>query len=131
MTRGKQMLLTAALVLAAAAAPVVLATTSGRVPRRVDVEVKGFTDGARTWHFTPRVIYAHLGDTLHVKFEAEGAGHGFRLAQHTSEVDLTAYPGMPVETSFVVDWVGGREFYCTFDCGPGHAQMSGMIISER
>lgn len=130
MTRGKQTLLTALIVLAAAAAPVALATTLAPAPRREDVAVKGFTDGQRVWHFTPRVIYAHYGDTLHVRFEAEGAGHGFRLARHT-DVDLTAYPGLPAEATFVVDWVGGREFFCTFDCGPGHAQMSGMIISER
>lgn len=126
----KRVLLTGVAALAAFAAPVSLAARYAPPPARVDVQVIGFTDGQSQWHFTPTVIRASYGDTIHVRFSAEGAGHGFKLVRKP-EVDLTAYPGMPAETSFVADWVGGREFYCTFDCGPGHAQMSGMIVVRR
>lgn len=126
----KRALLTGFAVLAAFAAPVSLAARYAPPPARVDVQVTGFTDGQSQWRFTPTVIRASYGDTIHVRFSAEGAGHGFKLARH-ADVDVTAYPGMPAEVTFVADWVGGREFFCTFDCGPGHAQMTGMIVVAR
>lgn len=128
MSRMHTTVLTALVCAAAFAAPVTLAATYDPTVKTVSVQVKGFTDGQRDWHFTPRVIRVNTGDTLHIRFEAEGAGHGLRIAR-VQGVDLTSYPGMPVEATVVVDWTGGREFYCTFDCGPGHAQMSGMIIA--
>lgn len=128
MSRAKALLLAVGITTIAVVVPVLAAHPLKPAPRRVDVKVEGFTDGAH-WHFTPRTIRAAYGDTIHVHFEAVGAGHGFRV-QGTS-VDLTAYPGMPQEAVFVADWVGGKEFYCTFDCGGGHAQMSGMIVVSR
>jgi len=112
----------------AVAVPVLVARSKPMTPHRVDVSVQGFTDG-KAWHYTPRTIHAVYGDTIHVRFEAVGAGHGFRV--QGKDVDLTAYPGMPQEATFVADWVGGKEYFCTFDCGPGHAQMSGMIVVTR
>jgi heme/copper-type cytochrome/quinol oxidase subunit 2 len=128
MSRAKALVLAAVITTIAVAVPVVAARSLTRAPRRVDVLVQGFTDGTH-WRYTPRTIRAAYGDTIHVRFEAVGAGHGFRV-QGTG-VDLTAYPGMPQEAVFVADWVGGREYYCTIDCGPGHAQMSGMIVVSR
>ncbi len=128
MSPVKALILASGILTIAVVVPVVAARTPRRVPRRVDVSVQGFTDG-KQWHFTPRTIRATYGDTIHVHFEAVGAGHGFRV--QGTNVDLTAYPGMPQEATFVADWVGGKEFYCTFDCGPGHAQMSGMIVVAR
>ena len=127
MSRTKGIVLLAAIATVSVAVPV-LAVHSSKPAHRVDVHVQGFTDG-KNWHFTPTTIRATYGDTIHVTFEAVGAGHGFRL--QGKPVDLTAYPGMPQQATFVADWVGGKEFYCTFDCGPGHAQMSGMIVVSR
>jgi len=128
MSRVTAILVAAGMTSIAVAVPVVVARSARSTPHRVEVSVQGFTDGAH-WHFTPRTIRAVYGDTIHVHFEAVGAGHGFRV--QGKDVDLTAYPGMPQEASFVADWVGGKEYYCTFDCGPGHAQMSGMIVVTR
>lgn len=128
MSPAKAIVLAAGITISAIAVPVVAANSLSTAPRRVDVTVQGFTDGA-AWHFSPGVIRAALGDTIHVRFEAVGAGHGFKV--QGKNVDLTAYPGMPQEAVFVADWVGGKEFYCTFDCGAGHAQMSGMILVTR
>jgi heme/copper-type cytochrome/quinol oxidase subunit 2 len=127
MSRAKALVIAAGITSIAIAVPVV-ARGLKPAPRRVDVSVQGFTDGAH-WRFTPTTIRAVYGDTIHVRFEAVGAGHGFRV--QGKDVDLTAYPGVPQEAVFVADWVGGKEFYCTFDCGPGHAQMSGMIVVSR
>lgn len=110
------------------AIPLVAVRAARSAPKALHVTVQGFTD-AKTWRFTPSVIRATYGDTVHVHFEAVGAGHGFRI--QGTPVDLTAYPGLPQEAVFVADWVGGKEFYCTFDCGMGHAQMSGMIVVRR
>jgi len=128
MLRAKALLIAAGIATIAVVVPVVAAHTLKPAPHRVDVAVQGFTDGTH-WRFTPTTIRAVYGDTIRVRFEAVGAGHGFRV--QGKNVDLTAYPGMPQEAVFVADWVGGREFYCTFDCGPGHAQMSGMIVVSR
>lgn len=128
MSPAKALVLSFGIMTIAIGVPLVAAHATRPALRRVDVTVQGFTDG-KQWRFTPWTIRASYGDTIHVHFEAVGAGHGFRV-QGTS-VDLTAYPGMPQEATFVADWVGGKEFYCTFDCGPGHAQMSGMIVVTR
>ena len=110
------------------AIPLVAVRAAHPSPKSVQITVQGFTD-AKSWRFSPSVIRATYGDTVHVHFEAVGAGHGFRIQGRP--VDLTAYPGLPQEAVFVADWVGGKEFYCTFDCGMGHAQMSGMIVVTR
>jgi len=92
-------------------------------PRRIDVEIE-----AHMGHYTPRVIEAHKGDTVHVVLKAMDTAHGFKVMGHDN-IDITAMPGMPAEVSFVVDWDGGVEWFCTFNCGPQHGSMSGMIVA--
>jgi len=77
--------------------------------------------------FAPRVLNVQKGDTIHVTLKAMDTAHGFKVQGR--EIDITAMPGMPAEVSFVVDWEGGVEWFCTFNCGPQHGSMSGMIIS--
>jgi cytochrome c oxidase subunit 2 len=129
MSPAKAIVLASGILSLAVAFPAIASRAVSASPRRVDVQVQGMTDGIKAWHFSPGVIRAQYGDTIHVHFEAVGAGHGFRVQGRN--VDLTAYPGLPQEAVFVADWVGGKEFYCTFDCGPGHAQMTGMILVRR
>jgi cytochrome c oxidase subunit 2 len=128
MNRARTIGLVAIIATTIVAVPLVAARAVRHPSRSVNVTVQGFTD-AKAWRFSPSVIRATYGDTIHVHFEAVGAGHGFRI--QGKPVDLTAYPGLPQEAVFVADWVGGKEFYCTFDCGMGHAQMSGMIVVTR
>ena len=92
-------------------------------PRTVEVVIE-----ARMGHYTPRVIEARRGDTVHVVLKAMDTAHGFRVQGHDN-IDITAMPGMPAEVSFVVDWDGGVEWFCTFNCGPQHGSMSGMIVA--
>jgi len=122
MTRSLTKVLIAALVLVSSVGAV--SAMNGRTePRRLDVVID-----AHFGHFTPKVIRAQRGDTIRVTLRSMDAAHGFRLQGHDG-VDITAMPGMPAEVSFVVDWVGGREWYCTFSCGPQHGSMSGMIVA--
>lgn len=93
-------------------------------PRRIDVTID-----AHMGRYAQRVIRAQKGDTIHVTLKAMDTAHGFKV-QGRDNLDITAYPGLPAEASFVVDWDGGLEFYCTFSCGPQHGSMSGMIVSE-
>ncbi len=93
-------------------------------PRRVDVVIEGHFG-----HFVPAEIRAQVGDTIHVTLKAMDSAHGFRVEGQS--FDITAYPGMPAEVTFVANWVGGREWYCTFDCGPQHGTMSGMVVVEK
>lgn len=118
MTRFAAKLLVTAALLGGAA--LTLGATPHR-PRRVDVVIE-----AHMGHFTPRVIRVHRGDTVHVTLRAMDAAHGFKV-MGKDEVDITAYPGVPAEVSFVADWVGGREWFCTFNCGPQHGSMTGMV----
>ena len=128
MNRAKAIGLVASIATVAVVVPLLAVRAAHPATRSVHFTVLGFTD-AKQWRFSPAVIRATYGDTVHVHFEAVGAGHGFRIQGRP--VDLTAYPGLPQEAVFVADWVGGKEFYCTFDCWMGHAQMSGMIVVRR
>ena len=113
------------LVLAAGAAAIAAASTASGsakpAPRRIDVTIEGHFG-----HFTPTEIRATYGDTIHVTLKAMDSAHGFKV--EGKDFDLTAYPGLNAEVTFVADWVGGKEWYCTFDCGPQHGTMSGMIV---
>jgi len=115
-------LLTGLAALATTAA--VSSAPSRTAPHRVDVTIEGHFG-----HFTPTEIKAQYGDTIHVTLKAMDSAHGFRV--EGDSFDVTAYPGMPAEVTFVANWVGGREWFCTFDCGPQHGTMSGMIVVEK
>jgi len=117
-----RMLLTSLAALASTAA--VSSAPSHTAPRRVDVVIEGHFG-----HFTPTEIRAEYGDTIHVTLKAMDSAHGFMVEGEPS--GITAYPGMPAEITFVADWVGGREWYCTFDCGPQHGTMSGMVVISK
>jgi heme/copper-type cytochrome/quinol oxidase subunit 2 len=93
-------------------------------PRRINVEVNAYFG-----HFVPTVIRAQYGDTIHVTLKANDSAHGFMVEGR--KFDITAYPGMPAEVTFVADWEGGKEWFCTFDCGPQHGTMTGMIVVTR
>lgn len=125
MPRIAAKLAVAAAIVGATALPLSATNPVVRTPRRVDVVID-----AHMGHFTPRVIRVHRGDTVHVTMRAMDAAHGFKV-QGMDNVDVTAYPGMPVEVIFVADWVGGREWFCTFNCGPQHGSMTGMVTVGR
>lgn len=124
MNRSLARMLVATALLGASAASL-KALASHSAPRRIEVVID-----AHMGHFTPRVINARKGDTVHVTLRAMDTAHGFKVQGHDN-IDITAMPGMPAEVSFVVDWEGGVEWYCTFNCGPQHGSMSGMIIAAR
>jgi cytochrome c oxidase subunit II len=117
-----RILLTGLAALATSAA--VSAAPPRPAPRRVDVVIEGHFG-----HFTPTEIKANYGDTIHVTVKAMDSAHGFRV--EGTSVDITAYPGMPAEATFVANWDGGREWFCTFDCGPQHGTMSGMVVVAK
>jgi len=103
------------------------ATASGaanRAPRRIEVVIEGHFG-----HFTPTEIQASYGDTIQVTLKAMDSAHGFRV--EGENFDVTAYPGLPADVTFVADWVGGREWFCTFDCGPQHGTMLGMVVVTK
>lgn len=107
-----------------AAAGTVSAMPKAAAPRRIDVVIE-----AHMGHYTPTNIRVQKGDTVHVTLKAMDTAHGFKVQGHDN-IDITAMPGMPAEATFVVDWDGGVEWFCTFNCGPQHGSMSGMIVSE-
>ena len=109
---------------ALATSAAVSASPPRSAPRRVDVVIE-----AHFGHFAPTEIRANYGDTIHVTLKAMDSAHGFRVEGQS--FDVTAYPGMPADVSFVADWVGGREWFCTFDCGPQHGTMSGMVVVAK
>lgn len=113
-----------ATALVGASAGTLTALADRAAPRRIDVQMD-----ARMGAYTPRVIRASQGDTVHVTVRALDVAHGFKV-QGRDDIDITAYPGQSVEVTFVVDWEGGREWFCTFNCGPQHGTMSGMIVAE-
>ena len=66
-----------------------------------------------------------------VSAENDFRAHAGEAGRQNRGPIITAMPGMPAEASFVVDWDGGLEWFCTFNCGPQHGSMSGMIVSTE
>ncbi len=122
MNRKASKLLVATVALIATAGTL-RALTARPAPTRVEVTID-----ARMGSFTPRTIRANRGDTIHVTLRALDTAHGFKI--QGTNIDITAMPGQTAEVTFVADWSGGREWFCTFSCGPQHGTMTGMIVVE-
>ena len=55
---------------------------------------------------------------------------GTRLTRITRELARQRIDAALEEAArTVVDWDGGVEWFCTFNCGPQHGSMSGMIVA--
>ena len=107
-----------------APAGILSATPDRDAPRRIDVVID-----AHMGRYAPRMLRVQRGDTVHVTLRAMDTAHGFKI-QGRENIDITAYPGQNAEITFVVDWEGGLEWFCTFNCGPQHGAMTGMIVAE-
>ena len=114
----------AGLAVAGATVGALSALPARNAPRRIEVVIE-----SRFGSFTPRVIRAQQGDTVHVTLRALDVAHGFKV--QGTDIEVTAMPGQSAEITFVADWVGGREWYCTLSCGPQHGTMTGMVVVGR
>ncbi|MEE8521858.1 MAG: hypothetical protein V3S83_10900, partial [Gemmatimonadota bacterium] len=106
--------------------PLTFVDNSGPRAGRIDVVME-----VEVGRYTPDVIYAQPGDTVHVTLKTKDIPHGFSIVG--LEVDIVAMLGEPAEAVFVV---GGEarlhEWYCTTFCGRNHSRMSGsLIVGER
>lgn len=86
---------------------------------------------AELGRYTPDVIQAQPGDTVHVTLTSVDIPHGFRVVRH--DVEIVAMPNQPAEATFVVNSESRLyEWYCTTFCGRNHGRMNGsLIVAER
>jgi nitrous-oxide reductase len=108
------------------------AVTSGkeRVERRAD--------GLHVWmtavrsHFTPDVIRAKQGDTIHIHLtnteQALDATHGFAVGSYN--VNVSIEPGEHSNITFKADRAGVFPMYCTEFCSALHLEMAGYLLVE-
>ncbi len=81
--------------------------------------------------YTPDIIYAQPGDTVHITLKTVDIPHGFRVVGHN--VEIMAMPNQLPEATFVVNNESRLyEWYCTTLCGRNHGRMNGsLIVAER
>ncbi len=121
--KGSLPLFTGLFLLASAAASALPTSfRDSRPPRRVDVVIE-----AEIGRYTPDIISAQPGDTVHLTLRTKDIPHGFSVVGH--DVDVVAMPGRPAEVTFVVNAEARMyEFYCTTFCGSSHGRMNGSLI---
>ena len=79
--------------------------------------------------WSPEVIYAEVGEPLHLRMTSDDVAHGFAVgqmdAQSTQAVDIE--PGKISEVTLTFDKPGIYTFFCTRWCGVNHWRMRGTI----
>ena len=88
--------------------------------------VKEFKLIARQWEFEPSTIEVNLGDTVKLSVESIDVTHGLSLSQFG--VNEVLNPGKTVEIEFIADKAGTFSFFCSVQCGKGHASMEGTLV---
>ncbi len=83
---------------------------------------------ARQWQFTPATIRVTEGDTVILTIRSIDVAHGFGL--NAFRIDQALNPGKEVVVEFKAEKKGKYPFFCTIDCGAGHANMNGTLIVE-
>lgn len=76
--------------------------------------------------FSPSVINAHVGDTIKITLTDKEGKHSFALSAFKVNVPINA--GQTRTFSFKVTKRGTFAFRCGVPCGPGHRNMTGVVI---
>jgi nitrous-oxide reductase len=80
-------------------------------------------------HFTPDVVDARLGDTVHLHItnveETPDATHGFAIPQYNIEASID--PGEVVNIDLNLDRAGSFAMYCSEFCSALHLEMQGWL----
>ncbi len=81
---------------------------------------------AKRFQFTPSQIEVNEGETVRLTIRALDVTHGFGIPD--LGVDEVVDPaGDPVTVEFIADRPGRYRFACTFFCGNGHGEMTGVL----
>jgi mono/diheme cytochrome c family protein/plastocyanin len=84
---------------------------------------------ADTGGWSPEVIKANVGESLHLKLTSDDVIHGFAVGQMDMEaVDIE--PGKVTDITLTFDKPGIYTFFCTRWCGLNHWRMRGTIEVE-
>ncbi|MCX5745652.1 MAG: cupredoxin domain-containing protein [Proteobacteria bacterium] len=101
-----------------------------RVERRAD-GVHVYMTAIRS-HFTPDIIRANEGDTVHLHIDnleqAYDATHGFAINSYN--INISIEPGEHSDITFVADKAGVFPLYCTEFCSALHLEMAGYLLVE-
>lgn len=81
---------------------------------------------ADTGGWSPDVIRAKVGESLHLKFTSDDVVHGFAIGQMDME-SVTIEPGKVTDVTLTFDQPGVYTFFCTRWCGVNHWRMRGTI----
>ncbi len=83
-------------------------------------------------HFTPDIVRAKEGDTIHLHLtsleQAHDATHGLAIGSH--DINISLEPGEHSNVTFKVPKAGVYPLYCTEFCSALHLEMAGYLLVE-
>ncbi len=83
---------------------------------------------ANRYSFTPAEIHVRAGVPVQLLVTSEDADHGITIPGLALERE--AVRGRTTTIEFTPKRPGRYEFECAVECGPGHSQMTGVLVVE-
>ncbi len=98
----------------------------------VDKHGRWLVQNGSSWDFgdlsAPSVIKVNQGDRVTLRITSFDETHGFEL--DAFGINEPVYAGKITQVSFVANKAGEFPFECNIYCGPGHYDMTGLLIVE-
>ncbi len=95
---------------------------------QVQGEVREIEVTAKQWEFTPNPIKVKFGERVRLKIKSIDVTHGFALPDFG--INEVLNPEQEVVVEFVANKRGTFDFFCSVQCGQGHAGMRGQLVVE-
>ena len=83
---------------------------------------------AHRFAFDPAVIHVHRGVPVALDLVSLDRVHGFLAPDLGLRTDVL--PGQVTRVRFVASRTGTFPFHCDVFCGPGHEEMSGVVVVD-
>ena len=80
------------------------------------------------WKFTPNAITLKKGEKVTMHLTGVSGIHGF--ASKDLGINVSIQAGETKDVDIPTDTTGTFSFRCSIPCGPGHRDMTGMIVVE-
>ena len=81
---------------------------------------------AKQWEFSPNPIVVKKGEKVRLRIKSVDVTHGFALPDFG--INEVLNPGQEITIEFKADKQGTFEFFCSVQCGEGHAGMRERLV---
>ena len=109
-----------------AAPDVVITPDEDRLPGEVIGGTRVVEVQARQFEFVPSTIVTDAGQPLRLEVTSIDVDHGFEIPE--LGIDETLPPHQTQTIEFTPDQAGEFLFRCNVFCGPGHDEMTGVLV---